>query len=296
MTTTVSYIHTLRLNTMCNTTQLDQDGHFQRKMSCLRRHLNPQYALKSVPTELLRLLHWPSISTSWSVVLHVYVYVSYGYVYMCLLYCNRAMAEEGEKLASKIGPVSLYISIKHNMYMHTYALCNVISFQMLRDLHTYLQKVNQIFSVVFQHKFCVLPAGLTSCWFKISPDLHTSQAVPDTKLTLKKYSDAKFEFLVRYLTWYLHHCMLSHCGLCIYIDSVWPQAYCLKVKEMDDEEYEAAVSLLFTCANVSYMCSPILASGIYLGLPWTVLGYPMPPFWQLHVVLSEEQPRAPPHQ
>lgn len=45
-------------------------------------------------------------------------------------------------------------------------------------------------------------------------DLHTflEKAVPDTKLTLKKYSDAKFEFL----------------------------AYCLKVKEMDDEEYEAA--------------------------------------------------------
>lgn len=45
-------------------------------------------------------------------------------------------------------------------------------------------------------------------------DLYTflEKAVPDTKLTLKKYSDAKFEFL----------------------------AYCLKVKEMDDEEYEAA--------------------------------------------------------
>lgn len=45
----------------------------------------------------------------------------------------------------------------------------------------------------------------------------------------------------------------------VYIDSVWPQAYCLKVKEMDDEEYEAAVSPLFTSANVSYMCSPISA-------------------------------------
>ncbi|XP_064406147.1 PRKCA-binding protein-like isoform X2 [Halichondria panicea] len=38
------------------------------------------------------------------------------------------------------------------------------------------------------------------------------KAVPDTRLTLKKYTDAKVEFL----------------------------AYCLKVKEMDDEEYEAS--------------------------------------------------------
>lgn len=47
-------------------------------------------------------------------------------------------------------------------------------------------------------------------------DLNTflSKAVPDTKLTIKKYQDAKFEFL----------------------------AYCLKVKELDDEEYEFAVS------------------------------------------------------
>eukprot|EP00731_Ephydatia_muelleri_P029184 Em0020g828a len=48
----------------------------------------------------------------------------------------------------------------------------------------------------------------------ILKDLSTflDKAVPDTKLTLKKYSDAKFEFL----------------------------SYCLKVKELDDEEYEAA--------------------------------------------------------
>ena len=47
-------------------------------------------------------------------------------------------------------------------------------------------------------------------------DLNTflSKAVPDTRLTIKKYQDAKFEFL----------------------------AYCLKVKELDDEEYEFAVS------------------------------------------------------
>lgn len=42
-------------------------------------------------------------------------------------------------------------------------------------------------------------------------DLNTylNKAVPDTKLTIKKYADAKFEYL----------------------------SYCLKVKEMDDEEY-----------------------------------------------------------
>ncbi|XP_053204869.1 PRKCA-binding protein-like [Panonychus citri] len=43
-------------------------------------------------------------------------------------------------------------------------------------------------------------------------DLHTFlyKAVPDTKLTIKKYADVKFEYL----------------------------SYCLKVKEMDDEEYQ----------------------------------------------------------
>ncbi|XP_077979463.1 PRKCA-binding protein-like isoform X2 [Glandiceps talaboti] len=45
-------------------------------------------------------------------------------------------------------------------------------------------------------------------------DLNTylNKAVPDTKLTIKKYADAKFEYL----------------------------SYCLKVKEMDDEEYAYA--------------------------------------------------------
>ncbi|EJW77044.1 hypothetical protein WUBG_12049, partial [Wuchereria bancrofti] len=45
-------------------------------------------------------------------------------------------------------------------------------------------------------------------------DLKTfvEKAIPDTKLTLKKYLDAKFEYL----------------------------AFCLKLKEMDDEEVEAA--------------------------------------------------------
>ena len=64
-------------------------------------------------------------------------------------------------------------------------------------------------------------------------DLYTflEKAVPDTKLTLKKYSDAKFEFLVRY---FFNHVI-------IIIPSLLFQAYCLKVKEMDDEEYEAAV-------------------------------------------------------
>ena len=35
------------------------------------------------------------------------------------------------------------------------------------------------------------------------------QAIPDTKLTIKKYADVKFEYL----------------------------SYCLKVKELDDEDY-----------------------------------------------------------
>ncbi|KAG1688944.1 PRKCA-binding protein [Nymphon striatum] len=41
---------------------------------------------------------------------------------------------------------------------------------------------------------------------------YTTKAIPDTRLTIKKYADAKFEYL----------------------------SYCLKVKEMDDEEYSYA--------------------------------------------------------
>ncbi|XP_074647383.1 PRKCA-binding protein-like isoform X1 [Tubulanus polymorphus] len=56
-----------------------------------------------------------------------------------------------------------------------------------------------------------------SCLKKCKPmisDLNTylNKAVPDTRLTIKKYLDAKFEYL----------------------------SYCLKVKEMDDEEYSYA--------------------------------------------------------
>lgn len=134
--------------------------HFQRKMSCLmlRRHLNPrcseistnwapEAALLGEANQISR----PSISTSCN--------VSYACVYMCSLYCNRAMAEEGEKLASKIGPVSLHILrplefiiciYTHLLYMCLApTICSVIhiSFQMLRDLNTYLQKVNQIYSL-----------------------------------------------------------------------------------------------------------------------------------------------------
>uniref|UniRef100_A0A0R3RS32 PRKCA-binding protein n=1 Tax=Elaeophora elaphi TaxID=1147741 RepID=A0A0R3RS32_9BILA len=55
---------------------------------------------------------------------------------------------------------------------------------------------------------------LVKCLHPIVRDLNTfvEKAIPDTKLTLKKYLDAKFEYL----------------------------SFCLKLKEMDDEEAEAA--------------------------------------------------------
>lgn len=52
-------------------------------------------------------------------------------------------------------------------------------------------------------------------------DLNTylNKAIPDTKMTIKKYADAKFEYL----------------------------SFCLKVKELDDEEYSyAALQVCFT--------------------------------------------------
>ena len=51
-------------------------------------------------------------------------------------------------------------------------------------------------------------------FFKVLEDLETylKKAIPDTKLTIKKYADVKFEYL----------------------------SFCLKVKEMDDEEVSYA--------------------------------------------------------
>ena len=110
------------------------------------------------------------------------------------------MADEGMKFIKNIGPVSKCCSIDAQVTIVTIlSLC-----QMLRDLYTFLEK-----------------------------------AVPDTKLTLKKYSDAKCEFLVRYFLslW------------CFPRASFLFQAYCLKVKEMDDEEYEAAVCHYYCFMN-----------------------------------------------
>ena len=130
--------------------------------------------------------------------------------------------------------------------------------QMLKDLYTYLQKVSQITVRSLFDKsllYCV-------CIIFISLSLpQTSQAVPDTKLTLKKYSDSKFEFLVhiycKTMYPFNHHAFLTTtfselcvhactcswvCLISVDLHRLSSQAYCLKVKEMDDEEYEAAVS------------------------------------------------------
>ena len=58
------------------------------------------------------------------------------------------------------------------------------------------------------------------------------KAIPDTKLTIKKYADVKFEYL----------------------------SYCLKVKEMDDEDvsYAAVGEPLYRVetGNYEYRCVP----------------------------------------
>lgn len=72
-------------------------------------------------------------------------------------------------------------------------------------------------------------------------DLNTylHKAIPDTKLTIRKYLDVKFEYLVRQ-----QHFMVPN--VFTVFGSVWIplvfQSYCLKVKEMDDEEYSSIVS------------------------------------------------------
>ena len=64
------------------------------------------------------------------------------------------------------------------------------------------------------------------------------QAIPDTKLTIKKYADVKFEYL----------------------------SYCLKVKELDDEEYsyQALQEPLYRVetGNYEYRCELIIVDMI----------------------------------
>lgn len=64
--------------------------------------------------------------------------------------------------------------------------------------------------------------------FQVLSDLGTylNKAIPDTKLTIQKYADAKFEYL----------------------------SYCLKVKEMDDEElgYASLQEILYRVDTGNY--------------------------------------------
>ncbi len=66
-------------------------------------------------------------------------------------------------------------------------------------------------------------------------DLNTylNKAIPDTKLTIKKYADVKFEYLVFPYDFLSFFQSISN----YLLFSIKLQSYCLKVKEMDDEEY-----------------------------------------------------------
>lgn len=81
-------------------------------------------------------------------------------------------------------------------------------------------------------------------------DLNTylHKAIPDTKLTIRKYLDVKFEYLVRphseILCFYTPDEMLMSDVDLLNTTSCVFQSYCLKVKEMDDEEYSSIVSTL----------------------------------------------------
>lgn len=83
------------------------------------------------------------------------------------------------------------------------------------------------------------------CAVQMLHDLNTylHKAIPDTKLTIRKYLDVKFEYLVSWLhsvqLWNFQSASWS-------VDRETPnpfvlQSYCLKVKEMDDEEYTSIV-------------------------------------------------------
>ena len=67
---------------------------------------------------------------------------------------------------------------------------------MLSDLNTYLTKVQYYKGwLVFN---CA--ANLRCCCVELQCRISLYfQAIPDTKLTIKRYADAKFEYLVRFL-------------------------------------------------------------------------------------------------
>ena len=89
------------------------------------------------------------------------------------------MAEEGDRLSAKIGPVS-----EHTQHTAIRRYPSLLFTDAKRPLHLPSKgicKPQMYVSALITHYVVSL----------------LSQAVPDTKLTLKKYSDAKFEFLVR---------------------------------------------------------------------------------------------------
>ena len=107
---------------------------------------------------------------------------------------------------------------------------------------------------------------ITECSFSYRKDLCTFlyKVLPDTKLTVKKYADTKFEYLVGYsffvpssnrlLTPVLLTVMPNHIALAS------KQSYCLKIKEMDDEEvaFQAMQEPLYRVETGNYEYRSIL--------------------------------------
>ena len=85
-------------------------------------------------------------------------------------------------------------------------------------------------------------------------DLNTylHKAIPDTKLTIRKYLDVKFEYLVSqqprvsFSQSVIVPSLVNLFKKSVNRETKWIlcvfQSYCLKVKEMDDEEYSSIVS------------------------------------------------------
>lgn len=98
-------------------------------------------------------------------------------IYVCVL--NRAMAEEGEKLASKIGPVSLhtqYHVLVYMYHMHVVHFCNIT----IRDLTKHLTMCFSIISDAERPPYLPSegPSILNVVCFTLFPILYISHLLP----------------------------------------------------------------------------------------------------------------------
>jgi hypothetical protein len=116
-------------------------------------------------------------------------------------------------------------------------------------------------------------------------DLNTylSKAIPDSQLTIRKYGDIKFEYLVK-----LFIKLKGLFDKIKLIISLIFKSYCLKVKEMDDEEYSyvALQEPLYRVETGNYEYRSVVFNLILTRLKQSLISFN---FWAFRLILRCRQ-------